>query len=77
MDIFKGQEIIEFSQRFHSELDCKKYLAELKWKDGYTCRKCGHKVAKLGKTLRAHVIYVVILRVQVLTRWFIRLNLAC
>ncbi|UZD21594.1 IS1595 family transposase [Algoriphagus halophytocola] len=42
MDIFKGQGLIEFSKRFQSELDCKKYLAELKWKDGFTCRKCGH-----------------------------------
>ncbi|MEB2783709.1 IS1595 family transposase [Algoriphagus persicinus] len=49
MDIFRGQEIIEFSQRFHSELDCKKYLAELKWKDGYTCRKCGHKGSQIRK----------------------------
>ncbi len=31
MDIFKGQGIIEFSQRFKTEEDCKKYLSELKW----------------------------------------------
>lgn len=42
MDIFKGQEIIEFSKWFQSDLDCKKYLSELKWSEGYTCRKCGH-----------------------------------
>lgn len=49
MNIFKGQEIIEFSQRFQNELDCKKYLAELKWKDGYTCRKCGHQGSQIRK----------------------------
>lgn len=43
MDIFKGQNIIEFTGRFQSDLDCKKYLAGLKWSAGYTCRKCGHR----------------------------------
>jgi transposase-like protein len=49
MDIFKGQEIIEFSKRFQSDLDCKKYLGELKWKEGFTCRKCGHHGSQIRK----------------------------
>lgn len=49
MDIFKGQELIEFSRRFQTELDCKKYLAEIKWKDGFTCRKCGHQGSQIRK----------------------------
>ncbi|MEB2786954.1 IS1595 family transposase [Algoriphagus persicinus] len=49
MDIFKGQELIEFSRRFQTELDCKKYLSELKWKDGFTCRKCGHQGSQIRK----------------------------
>jgi transposase-like protein len=49
MDIFKGQGVIEFSKSFQTELDCKKYLAEIKWKDGYTCRKCGHKDSQIRK----------------------------
>lgn len=42
MDIFNGQNLIEFSQRFKTDLDCKKYLSEIKWSKGFTCRKCGH-----------------------------------
>ncbi|MFT7427423.1 MAG: hypothetical protein ACI9O5_003386, partial [Algoriphagus sp.] len=49
MDIFKGQGVIEFSKSFQTELDCKKYLAEIKWKDGFTCRKCGHKGSQIRK----------------------------
>lgn len=49
MDIFKGQEVIEFSRRFQTDLDCKKYLAELKWKDGFSCRKCGHQGSQIRK----------------------------
>jgi hypothetical protein len=30
MDIFKGQNIVEFGRRFQSDLDCKKYLSEVK-----------------------------------------------
>jgi hypothetical protein len=43
MDIFKGQQFIEFSRTFQTEVDCKKYLAELKWKDRFTCHKCCHQ----------------------------------
>lgn len=49
MDIFKGQGIIEFSQRFQTDLDCKEYLAELKWKEGFTCRKCSHQGSQIRK----------------------------
>jgi hypothetical protein len=40
MDIFKGQNLLEFAERFKTDLDCKEYLGEIKWKDGYSCRKC-------------------------------------
>lgn len=42
MDIFKGQNLLEFSDRFKTDADCKEYLANLKNKDGYKCLKCGH-----------------------------------
>lgn len=29
-------------ERFSTKEDCLSYLAELKWSDGYSCRKCGH-----------------------------------
>ena len=49
MDIFKGQNIIEFTARFQSEQDCKKYLSEIKWSEGFTCLKCQHQGAQIRK----------------------------
>lgn len=42
MNIFKGQNLLEFSDRFKSDLDCKEYLSELKDKTDYKCLKCNH-----------------------------------
>ena len=42
MDIFKGQNLLDFSDRFKTDMDCKKYLSDVKWEDGYKCRNCGH-----------------------------------
>lgn len=42
MDIFKGQNILEFSDRFKKDNDCKEYLSGLKDGVGYQCLKCGH-----------------------------------
>lgn len=39
---FKSLSLFEFQQKFRSAEDCKKYLAELKWSNGYKCRKCGY-----------------------------------
>ncbi len=30
MNIFKGQNLIEFTERFETDKDCKKYLSEIK-----------------------------------------------
>lgn len=49
MNIFKGQNLLEFSDRFKSDQDCKEYLAEIKWKDGFECLKCGHKKSQVRK----------------------------
>ena len=43
MELFKGQSLLEFTERFKKDLDSEEYLASLKWEDGYCCRKCGHK----------------------------------
>ena len=40
MELFKGQSLLEFSERFKTGLDCEEYLASLKWEDEYCCRKC-------------------------------------
>jgi len=42
MDIFKGQNLLEFAERFKTDLDCKEYLGQIKWKEGYQCRKCSN-----------------------------------
>ncbi len=42
MNIFKGQNLLESSERFPTDLDCKKYLSEIKWNDSFKCVQCGH-----------------------------------
>ena len=49
MEIFKGQNIIEFTKRFGSDQDCRKYLSEIKWSEKYVCRKCGHTKSQVRK----------------------------
>lgn len=49
MDIFKGQNLLEFSDRFKTDKECKKYLAEIKWQDGFECLKCGHTKSQIRK----------------------------
>jgi len=39
MELFKEQSLLEFTERFKTDLDCEEYLASLKWEDGYCCRK--------------------------------------
>ena len=39
MELFKGQSLLEFTERFKTDLDCEEYLASLKWEDGYCCHK--------------------------------------
>ena len=39
MELFKGQSLLEFTERFKTDLDCEEYIASLKWEDGYCCRK--------------------------------------
>lgn len=42
MSIFTGQNLLEFSDQFKTDLDCKKYLSMIKDKTAYKCLKCGH-----------------------------------
>ncbi|VAW15865.1 hypothetical protein MNBD_BACTEROID03-2389 [hydrothermal vent metagenome] len=60
MEIFKGQNPIEFAERFKSDQDCRKYLSDIKWSEQYICRKCKHTKVKLGKILREPAIFVAI-----------------
>lgn len=49
MEIFRGQNLIEFAERFKTDEDCKKYLSEIKWAEHYACRKCGHTKSQVRK----------------------------
>jgi len=42
MDIFTGQNLIEFTERFKTDEDCKEYLSHFKWSEGFKCTKCEH-----------------------------------
>lgn len=42
MDLFKGQNLIEFTERFKTDEDCLEYLAYLKWSENFKCTKCNH-----------------------------------
>ena len=49
MAIFKSQNLLEFSDRFKIDLDCKEYLSVIKWKDSFKCVKCNHGAAQVRK----------------------------
>ncbi len=40
----------QFNSKFSDNDSCLQYLADLKWQEGYTCRKCGHTNYCKGKT---------------------------
>ncbi|MFB6307038.1 MAG: IS1595 family transposase [Flavobacteriales bacterium] len=49
MELFKGKNLLEFAERFKTDLDCKEYLADLKWKDSFSCVKCAHTGYQIRK----------------------------
>jgi len=49
MDIFKGQNLLEFSDRFKTDDDCKEYLASIKAKTDYKCTRCNHNACQVRK----------------------------
>jgi len=42
MKKFTGTDFLSFSDYFSSDEKCKKYLTDLKWAEGYECRRCTH-----------------------------------
>lgn len=40
-DTFVGMNSIKFNRYFKTDEDCLKYIADLKWEDGYICKRCG------------------------------------
>lgn len=49
MELFQGQNLLEFAEHFNTDLDCKEYLSEIKWKDDYSCVKCSHKKSQIRR----------------------------
>ena len=43
LELFKGLNLIEFSDRFKTDQECLKYLFDQKWKNGFICSKCDSK----------------------------------
>jgi hypothetical protein len=39
---FEGLNSIKFTLRFSQDEACYKYLSDIKWENGYQCRKCNH-----------------------------------
>ena len=37
--IIQGEKYLRVTEGFKTDLDCEEYLASIKWKDGYCCRK--------------------------------------
>ena len=37
--------IVEFEERFNSEKDCREYLFQIRWPDGFKCPRCQHNEA--------------------------------
>ena len=44
----KSFSLFEFLDRFKTSEDCLIYLSNLKWKDGFVCKKWGHTHSCLG-----------------------------
>ena len=40
--IFRGEDLLEFTDRFQDDMACLAYLADLKWSNGFSCVKCEH-----------------------------------
>lgn len=53
MDSFKSESIVDFFETFKNEEDCLAYLAEIKWKNGFKCVKCGHAKCTIRKKNQA------------------------
>lgn len=48
-NIFRGVNSIKFNQRFRDDNDCLEYLSEIKWLNGYKCKRCNNDKFGNGK----------------------------
>lgn len=49
MEIFTGQNLLEFTERFKTDDNCKEYLANFKWGLGFICLKCKYTKSQIRK----------------------------
>jgi transposase-like protein len=52
LEIFKGQNELEFIERFRTEDSCNEYLYKYKWSAGFECPSCGCTESYEGKQKR-------------------------
>ena len=50
-NIFRGVNSIKFNQRFKDDNDCLDYLSQIKWVDGFVCKRCQNDKFCNGKKL--------------------------
>ncbi len=72
MELFKGQNLIEFSERFKTDEDGKEYLANSKWNADFNCVKCDHSASQIRKNFSRTRTGVVIEKQHQLIRYFAR-----
>lgn len=46
---FVGMNSIKFNSYFKTQDDCQKYISEIKWEQGYTCKRCSNDKYIKGK----------------------------
>jgi len=46
---FTGENLLQFAERFSTDDACLQYLSEIKWSNGYQCKKCGHSSYSIRK----------------------------
>ena len=47
---YKSLSLFEFQRRFPNDEACLKYLSDLKWSNGYRCKRCGNDKYNKGNT---------------------------
>ena len=50
--IFVGVNSIKFNQKFTTDDDCLAYISEIKWEQGYQCKRCNNDKYCSGKKVR-------------------------
>ena len=46
---YSSLSIFEFQKRFPNEKSCRNYLSQLKWENGFSCKKCNNKTYRMGQ----------------------------